>query len=223
MKSLPMENSLDALRGSTVATFGNSSTALVGSLILLAVIPYLNTLLNGFVYDDTMQILENPYIRSFDHLKEIFGTTIWSSIGDMGGTNYYRPMMTFGYLICHQLFGPLAYGFHLTNLLLHAATVCILFFLSIEIFEDRSLALLAAGLFALHPIHTMSAERHLRALSLDPFDSHAHFQLATLYAAAHRTSEALLEYKAGLLMNPTNSEAQAAVKRLQSQTPGAKP
>ena len=156
MKSLPMEYSSDAGKGLTVATFGHSTTALVGSLILLAIIPYLNTLLNGFVYDDTMQILENPYIRSFDHLKEIFGTTIWSYIGDMGETNYYRPMMTFGYLLCYQWFGPLAYGFHLTNLLFHAATVCILFFVSIEIFEDRSLAWLSAGLFALHPIHTES-------------------------------------------------------------------
>ena len=156
MKSLPMENSSDARRDSIVAISGNSNTAIVGSLILLALIPYLNTLLNGFVYDDTMQILENPYIRSFDHLKEIFGTTVWSYIGDMGGTNYYRPLMTFGYLLCYQWFGPLAYGFHLTNLLLHAATVCILFFVSIEIFEDRFLAWLAAGLFALHPIHTES-------------------------------------------------------------------
>jgi tetratricopeptide (TPR) repeat protein len=150
-----MENSSDALKGSRVAAFENSST-LVGVLILLAIIPYLNTLLNGFVYDDTMQILENPYIRSFDHLKEVFGTTVWSYIGDMGGTNYYRPMMTFGYLICYQLFGPLAYGFHLTNLVLHAATVCILFFVSAELFEDRALAWLAAGLFALHPIHSES-------------------------------------------------------------------
>ena len=156
MKSLPMENSSDARRDSTVATFGYSSSALVGSLILLAVIPYLNTLLNGFVYDDTMQILENPYIRSFDHLKEIFSTTVWSYIGDMGGSNYYRPMITFGYLICYQLFGLLAYGFHLTNLVLHAATVCILFFVSAELFEDRALAWLAAGLFAVHPIHSES-------------------------------------------------------------------
>ncbi len=103
-----------------------------------------------------MQILENPYIRSFDHLKEIFSTTVWSYIGDMGSSNYYRPMMTFGYLICYQWFGPLAYGFHLTSLLLHAATVCILFFVSVELFEDRALAWLAAALFALHPIHTES-------------------------------------------------------------------
>ena len=60
MKSPPMENSSDAHRDSIVATFGHSSTALSGSPILLAVIPYLNTLLHGFLYDDTVQILENP-------------------------------------------------------------------------------------------------------------------------------------------------------------------
>jgi len=60
MKSLPMENSSDAHRDSIVATCGHSSTALSGSLSLLSVIPYLSTLLQGFVYDDTVQILESP-------------------------------------------------------------------------------------------------------------------------------------------------------------------
>ena len=60
MKSPPMENSSDAHRDSIVATFGHSSTALSGSLILLAVSPYLSTLLQGFLYDDTVQILGSP-------------------------------------------------------------------------------------------------------------------------------------------------------------------
>ena len=59
MKSLPMENSSDAHRASIVATFGHSSIALSGSLILLAVIPCLNILLHGFLYDNTVQIWEN--------------------------------------------------------------------------------------------------------------------------------------------------------------------
>ena len=59
MKSLPMENSSHPHRDSKVATLG-SSTALSGSLILLAVLFYLNTYLHGFLYDDAMQILENP-------------------------------------------------------------------------------------------------------------------------------------------------------------------
>ena len=60
MKSLPMENSSDTHRDSILATFGHSSTALSGSLMLLAVIFYLNTFLHGFLYDDTVQIWENP-------------------------------------------------------------------------------------------------------------------------------------------------------------------
>ncbi len=60
MKSPPMENSSDTHSDSIVATFGHSSTALSGSLILLAVIFCLNTFLQGFVYDDTVQIWENP-------------------------------------------------------------------------------------------------------------------------------------------------------------------
>ena len=60
MKSLPMKNPSDARRDSIIATFGHSGTALVCSLLLLAMIPSLNTLLHGFVYDDTMQILIPP-------------------------------------------------------------------------------------------------------------------------------------------------------------------
>ncbi len=60
MKSPPMENSSDTHRASRVATFGHSSTALSGSLLLLAVIFYLNTFLQGFVYEDTVQNWENP-------------------------------------------------------------------------------------------------------------------------------------------------------------------
>jgi len=47
-------------------------------LILLAALPYLNSLANSFVYDDRPQILENPYVHSFRYLGRIFGSTVWS-------------------------------------------------------------------------------------------------------------------------------------------------
>jgi Flp pilus assembly protein TadD len=65
-------------------------------------------------------------------------------------------MMTIGFLLCYQVFGPLAYGFHLASLLLHAAVVSILFLLAERLFHDRGAAFGAAGLFALHPIHVES-------------------------------------------------------------------
>ena len=128
----------------------------LGLLILLAIAPYLNTLANGFVQDDNHQILSNPYLRSFGHLREIFATNVWSYVGAQGATNYYRPLMTFGYLVCYQVLGPLAYGFHLVNLVLNAGVVCLVFLVGERIFGDRALGLLSAALFALHPIHSES-------------------------------------------------------------------
>jgi tetratricopeptide (TPR) repeat protein len=131
---------------------------LLAVLILVAVLPYLNSLLNGFVQDDNRQVLSNPYLRSFSHLREIFATNVWSYVGAQGATNYYRPLMTLGYLLCYQLLGPLGYGFHLANVVLNAGVVCLVFLVSERIFRDRTLGFVAAVIFALHPIHSESVD-----------------------------------------------------------------
>jgi len=131
---------------------------LLALLILIALLPYLNTLWNGFVQDDNRQVVTNPYLRSFSHLREIFATNVWSYVGAQGTTNYYRPLMTLGYLLCYQFLGPLAYGFHLANLVLNAAVVCLVFLVSERIFADRTLGFVAAIIFALHPIHSESVD-----------------------------------------------------------------
>ena len=125
-------------------------------LILLAALPYLNTLANTFVYDDRQQVLENPYIHSFRYLGRIFGSTVWTFEGAQGATNYYRPLMTFAYLLAYKAFGLIPFGFHLMNLALHIAVVLLVFAVAERLFRDRLLSLVAAGLFALHPIHTES-------------------------------------------------------------------
>jgi protein O-mannosyl-transferase len=125
-------------------------------LILLAFLPYLNALANSFVYDDRQQILENPYVHSFRYIGRIFGSTVWTFEGAQGVTNYYRPLMTFAYLLAYKVFGLLPFGFHLMNLLLHAAVVLLLFAVTERLFHDRLISLITSGLFALHPIHTES-------------------------------------------------------------------
>jgi len=129
-------------------------TLLIGTLILCAALPYLNTLLNGFVYDDNTQVLDNPYLKSFHFLPQVFGTTVWSFVGMQGVSNYYRPMMTLGYALCYHLFGPLAYGFHLVNVCLHVGVVLLVFLVARRLFNNRAVGFLAACLFAVHPIHT---------------------------------------------------------------------
>jgi len=124
-------------------------------LLGLATLPYVGVLRNDFayIYDDKAQIIDNPYVHSFGHLREILTTSVWSYAGAQGASNYYRPIMTIGFLLCYHLFGPLAYGFHLASLFLHAAVVAMLFLLAKRLFRDPGAAFAAAGLFALHPIH----------------------------------------------------------------------
>src|ERR1017187_6925368 len=84
-------------------------------LFLLALLPYVNTLFANFVYDDNFQVVGNPYVHSFRYLREIFTTTVWSFQGAAGVTNYFRPMMTFGYLLAYQIAGLVPFSFHLVN------------------------------------------------------------------------------------------------------------
>jgi tetratricopeptide (TPR) repeat protein len=145
--------------GAATRRLGRLATQeLLGLLILVAVSPYLNSLWNSFVQDDNRQVVTNPYLRSFSHLREIFATNVWSYVGAQGTTNYYRPLMTFGYLLCYQFLGPLAYGFHLANIVLNAVVVCLVFLVSERIFADRTLGFVATVIFALHPIHSESVD-----------------------------------------------------------------
>jgi len=124
-------------------------------LLLLATLPYIGILRNDFAYtyDDRVLILDNPYVHNFQHLREVLTTTLFSSLGAQGGTPYYRPLATLCFLFCYQIFGPVAYGFHLVSLLLHAAAAGVLFLLAEQLLGDRVAAFAAAGLFALHPVH----------------------------------------------------------------------
>ena len=131
-----------------------SDQALIGLLILLAVLCYGNSLFNGFVYDDEQQILQNPYVKSWHYLPQIFSTTVWSFVGAAGTTNYYRPLMTFTFLALWQLFKDIPFGFHLFNVTLNAAVVVLVFAAGRRLFQDRRVAWLAAALFAIHPVHT---------------------------------------------------------------------
>jgi tetratricopeptide (TPR) repeat protein len=122
--------------------------------VAAAVLPYGNTLWNGFVYDDNQQILENPYIQSPQFLREIVTTTVWSFQGEQGVSNYYRPLMMLSFLACWLVFGPVAAGFHLVNVLLHAVVVALVYEVARRLFRDARIAFVAALLFAAHPIHS---------------------------------------------------------------------
>jgi tetratricopeptide (TPR) repeat protein len=131
-----------------------SDTTLVAVLLLVGFVCYGNILANSFVYDDGQQILRNPYVKSWHFVPQIFGSTVWSFIGQAGTTNYYRPLMTFSYLVLWKIFGPIPFGFHLFSLFMQCAVVVMMFYAGRRVFLDDRIAWFAALLFAVHPIHT---------------------------------------------------------------------
>lgn len=154
-KQLELRKAKSALGNLQSGVWDGSTWGLLIFLAACAALPYLNTLFNDFVYDDSVQVLENPYVQSFRHLGKVFTTTAWSFTGH-GPSNYYRPMMSLGYLFCYQIFGRSPWGFHAVNIALHAMVVGAVFLLGRELFQSRWIAFWAAALFALHPIHTES-------------------------------------------------------------------
>jgi protein O-mannosyl-transferase len=120
----------------------------------LAAAVYANSLANGFVSDDKIQLLKNPLVTSVAQFPHIFGSGVWSILGIPGSPgNYYRPLQFMVYLALYQVFGFRAPAFHLFLILLHAANTLLLYLLVRRLWKGRA-ALAAAALFAVHPIHT---------------------------------------------------------------------
>lgn len=136
-------------------------TAAILILVLFVSGLYGNSIGNGFVFDDVHQILNNPWIRDFGHLREIFTTHVWAFAGR--DSNYYRPLMHVVFAALYVPFGPEAWVFHLANVVLHGLATVMVFLIVLHIIPDRALmasrytpsaALASALIFAAHPIHT---------------------------------------------------------------------
>ncbi len=142
-----------ALR-SLIGSACHSSNAVPGLLVVLAAgLVYLNSLSNGFVYDDHFVVVQNDLVHRVD-LPRIFGNEYWSGFSQDGGGTYYRPLTTLSFALDYAAWGEDPFGFHLTNLILHAISTFLLYLVCIRLIRNRPAALFAALLFAVHPVHT---------------------------------------------------------------------
>ncbi len=136
---------------------GIARWAAPAAIVLLAIALHWSLLNKGFVSDDLSQVLNNPYLRSPRSLGQIFSSHVWSFRGPEEKSNYYRPMMHLLYMACYALFGLEAAGFPAANLLFHAGCSLLGFYLGRALGATWCAgpsALLAALLFAVHPVHT---------------------------------------------------------------------
>src|SRR5271170_1733703 len=87
-------------------------------LVLLTVSAYLPALRCGFIWDDDDYVTENPALQSLGGLE-----AIWFK---PGATHQYYPLVFTSFWAEYHLWGLKPFGYHLVNVILHAANAVLL-------------------------------------------------------------------------------------------------
>ena len=175
--------------------------ALIPALALLA---YWNAFVGGFQFDDFNVIVENPAVASL--------AAWWQSMPGI------RPLLKLSYALNRGWTGGDAhqalFGFHMVNLALHAGNALLLYAINRRLLGEQAcapaIALLAALLFAVHPVHseavTMISGRSMSLMavfylsSLLAYLDNRHRLSLALFAAALATRETALTLPLALLL-----------------------
>jgi tetratricopeptide (TPR) repeat protein len=120
---------------------------------LVALSAYAGSLRGGFVWDDVGNVVHNVWITGPAHLGAIFTSHVAGFDRELS-TAFYRPGMHVVLMATRGVFGMRPWGFHLVNVLLHAA--CSVWVVLIaRVWLDRG-AVVAGLVFAVHPVHVES-------------------------------------------------------------------
>lgn len=138
-----------------------SSFKIAAALFVFAVLLYLPSLGSGYVGWDDALILDDSRIRSLapDNLLSLLSP-------GAGWSMTYQPVRILAYALVYSVSGTEPVGFLVLNLLLYATTVLLFFFLvrGLLVLHARDLSkssllsvpLVAASIFALHPLNVES-------------------------------------------------------------------
>src|SRR5262249_21224657 len=137
----------------------------LGFILLLTCIVYSPALDGGMLWDDDAHVTK-PALQSGDGLYRI-----WF---DVGATQQYYPLLHSAFWVEHKLWGDSVRGYHIINLAWHLTAVVLVYAILRRLKIPG--ALLAAGIFAVHPVmvesvawiseqkNTLSAVFYLSAL-----------------------------------------------------------
>ena len=128
------------------------SAGLAALLVLATLLAFSPVLHNEFInYDDQQYVTKNVHVQA--GLTSSAVRWAWST----GYAANWHPLTWMSHMLDWQLFGPNAWGHHLTSLLLHIANTLLLFRLLTRMTGSMSKSLAVAMLFGVHPLHVESA------------------------------------------------------------------
>ena len=128
-----------------------AAPAVCGFLLLAVALVFGSTVGYGFVnFDDNDYVYDNPHLArglSAEGVAWAFTTTYCGN---------WHPLTWLSYLLDYQLYGLAPWGYHLTNVLLHAAATIVLFLVLRRMTGDLWPSAFAAAVFAIHPLRAES-------------------------------------------------------------------
>ncbi len=119
------------------------------AVVVLAVVASVTGVLNGFSFDDVHVIAENERLHSLGRAFEIFVESYWPA--DQGGA-LYRPLTSLGFAVQWWAGGGSPLVFHAVSMTLYVAS-CLVFYEMAAAMATPRVALAAAVIFAVHPVH----------------------------------------------------------------------
>jgi len=119
-------------------------------IVLGAFLSFAPTLQVGFMWDDHEMIEKNSHVHkiSIRNISQAFKEDVFQGKGDQ----YFRPLQTLFNMIDYSLWRGNPFGFHLTNLVLHALAACCLFFFLGNLGFSKENSFGTAFTFSIHPI-----------------------------------------------------------------------
>ncbi len=136
-----------------------------GFLALLAIVVHVPALSGELIWDDIYLAHDNPFIKSPLLILETFRHYLFLD----SYSAHYRPVQNVSYIFDYFFWNDNTYGFHLTNVLLHAGGGILLYFLFrrllLSFFRGKvtqsnlaTAAFLVAIIWAVHPVHSAAVD-----------------------------------------------------------------
>lgn len=113
---------------------------------------YLNTLENQLFWDDEDSILNNAYVHDLQFVPNFFTENLIAGSGL--GSNYWRPVLLLVFSAEWHLWRENPIGYHLVNMLFHAANGILVFVFLSRLLKRKSLPFIVALVFLVHPLQT---------------------------------------------------------------------
>jgi hypothetical protein len=142
--------------------------AALGAVVAVALVAFAPFLGTGFAGTDSVALVETSRVRSPSDLIGLVSRPVMDQTSFAEGELVYRPFVSVTFALDGALWGLDPFGFHLTNLALHLATLVALWFLLRGLGASRPASLVGCLLLALHPAVVASVPVIARRDSLLP-------------------------------------------------------